>query len=161
MYRPIGPPAGLVAAVATPSAAERPATGTVGVRVVTPAGAIKPTGTRCLDSRAGNFVCVAGMCGIDPRTDVLVVGKEAGVRQAFLTMTLIAELEGATLKDAVHLVVYVTDMFRFRPIVNKVQAELWGGAPYPPRTIVEVYRLNQDDIVEVEGTFWIGQRRQR
>ena len=72
-----------------------------------------------------------------------------------------AESEGATLKDAVRLVVYVTDMFRFRPIVNKVQAELWGDGPYPPCTIVEVYRLNQDDIVEVEGTFWIGQRRQR
>lgn len=25
--------------------------------------------------------------------------------------------------------------------------------PYPPRTIVEVSRLSQDDIVEVEGTF--------
>ena len=161
MYRPIGPPAGLVASLATPSAAERPATGTVGVRVVTPAGAIWPTRTWGLAGRACNFVHVAGMCGIDPRTDVLVVGEEARVRQAFLTMTLIAESEGASLKDAVRLVVYVNDMFRFRPIVNKVQTELWGDGPYPPRTIVEVYRLNQDDIVEVEGTFWIGQRRQR
>ena len=31
---------------------------------------------------------------------------------------------------------------------------MWGGGPYPPRTIVEVSRLNQDDIVEVEGTFY-------
>jgi hypothetical protein len=45
-------------------------------------------------------------------------------------------------------------MFRYRPIVNKIQAELWGKGPYPPRTIVEVHRLNQDDIVEVEGTFY-------
>ena len=52
------------------------------------------------------------------------------------------------------IVVYVTDMFRFRPIVNKVQEELWGKPPYPPRTIVEVHRLNQDDIMEVEGTFY-------
>ena len=52
------------------------------------------------------------------------------------------------------IVVYVTDMFRFRPIVNKVQTELWGQGPYPPRTIVEVHRLNQDDIFEVEGTFY-------
>jgi 2-iminobutanoate/2-iminopropanoate deaminase len=54
----------------------------------------------------------------------------------------------------VRLVVYVTDMFRFRPLVNKVQEELWGQGPYPPRTIVEVHRLNQDDIAEVEGTFY-------
>jgi enamine deaminase RidA (YjgF/YER057c/UK114 family) len=51
-------------------------------------------------------------------------------------------------------VVYVTDMARLRPIVNRVQEELWRGGPYPPRTIVEVVRLNQDDIVEVEGTFY-------
>jgi hypothetical protein len=69
-------------------------------------------------------------------------------------MKLIAESEGASLHDAVRLVVCVTDMFRFRPIVNKVQAELWGEGPYPPRTIVEVHRLNRDDLVEVEGTFY-------
>ena len=58
-------------------------------------------------------------------------------------------------RDSVRLVVYVTDMQRHRPIVNQVQEELWGGGPYPPRTIVEVSRLNQDDIVEVEGTFFV------
>jgi 2-iminobutanoate/2-iminopropanoate deaminase len=94
------------------------------------------------------------MRGIDPATNDLVSGDEARVRQAFVNMKLIAESEGATLQDAVRIVVYVTDMFRFRPLVNKVQAELWGRGPYPPRTIVEVHRLNQDDIVEVEGTFY-------
>ena len=33
-----------------------------------------------------------------------------------------------------------------------------GGGPYPPRTIVEVTRLNQDDIFEVEGTFFAPQK---
>jgi 2-iminobutanoate/2-iminopropanoate deaminase len=37
--------------------------------------------------------------------------------------------------------------------MNKVQEELWGKG-HPPRTIVEVHRLNQDDIFEVEGTFY-------
>jgi enamine deaminase RidA (YjgF/YER057c/UK114 family) len=69
-------------------------------------------------------------------------------------MQQIAQSDGATLRDAVRLVVYVTDMARHRPLVNKVQEELWGQGPYPPRTIVEVSRLNQDDIVEVEGTFY-------
>jgi len=94
------------------------------------------------------------MRGIDPQTDMLVVGDDTRIRQAFLNMKLIAESEDATLKDAVQLVVFVTDMFRFRPVVNKVQAELWGDGPCPPRTIVEVYHLNQDDIVEVEGAFF-------
>ncbi len=124
------------------------------VRTLSPPGAIKPTGTWGLAARAGDFIFIAGMRGIDPTTDTLVTGDEARVRQAFLNMKLIAEWEGASLKDTVRLVVYVTDMFRFRPIVNKVQAELWGAGPYPPRTIVEVHRLNQDDIAEVEGTFY-------
>ena len=125
-----------------------------GVKTLAPPGAIKSTGTWNLGTRAGDFIYVAGMRGIDPKTDTLVQGEEARVRQAFLNMKLIAESEGATLRDAVRLVVYVTDMFRFRPIVNKIQTELWGQGPYPPRTIVEVHRLNQDDIVEIEGTFY-------
>jgi hypothetical protein len=59
----------------------------------------------------------------------------------------------------VRLVVYVSDMFRYRPIVNKVQEQLWGAGPYPPRSIIEVQRMNQDDIVEVEGTFYAPVKR--
>ena len=124
-----------------------------GVKTLTPNGAIKPTGPWNVGARAGDFVFVAGMRGIDPKTNTLVHGDEARVRQAFLNMKLIAESEGASLRDCVRLVVYVTDMPRLRPLVNKVQEALWDGPPYPPRTIVEVSRLNQDDIMEVEGTF--------
>jgi 2-iminobutanoate/2-iminopropanoate deaminase len=124
------------------------------VKTLAPEGAIKPTGTWSLGSRAGDFVYVAGMRGIDPKTSNLVQGEEARIRQGFLNMLMIAESEGASLRDCVRIVVYVTDMFRFRPLVNKVQEELWGKGPYPPRTIVEVHRLNQDDIFEVEGTFY-------
>lgn len=116
---------------------------------------VKPTGTWNVGSRAGDFVFVAGMRGIDPDSQSLVSGHEERIRQAFLNMQAVAAMEGATLRDATRLVVYVTDMFRFRPIVNKVQAELWDSEEeYPPRTIVEVSRLNQDDIFEVEGTFY-------
>ena len=125
-----------------------------GVKTLAPEGAIKPTGTWSLGTRAGDFVFVAGMRGIDPKTNTLVAGDEARIRQAFLNMKLIAESEGASLRDAARIIVYVTDMFRFRPLVNKVQEELWGQGPYPPRTIVEVSRLNQDDVFEVEGTFY-------
>jgi 2-iminobutanoate/2-iminopropanoate deaminase len=124
------------------------------IKPLSPQGAVKPTGPWNVATRAGDFIFIAGMRGIDPRTDRLVRGHKARVRQAFLNMKLIAEADGATLQDAVRLVVFVTDMSRFRPIVNEVQTELWGDGPYPPRTIVEVRKLNQDDIVEVEGTFY-------
>jgi enamine deaminase RidA (YjgF/YER057c/UK114 family) len=124
------------------------------VRTLAPAGGIAPTGPWSLGARAGDFVFVAGMRGIDPVSNTQVAGDEPRVRQAFANMAAIAKSEGASLSDAVRLVVYVTDMGRLRPIVNRVQEELWGGGPYPPRTIVEVARLNQDDLVEVEGTFY-------
>jgi enamine deaminase RidA (YjgF/YER057c/UK114 family) len=139
-----------IVVMAVPAGAQSPN----GVKAVNPPGAIKTTGTWGVASRGGDFVFVAGMRGIDPKTNALVQGDEARIKQAFLNMKLIAESEGASLQDCTRIVVYVTDMFRFRPLVNKVQEELWGKEPYPPRTIVEVHRLNQDDIMEVEGTFY-------
>ena len=123
-------------------------------KILSPDGAIDPTGTWSLGTRAGDFVFVAGMRGIDPQSNELVEGDAARIRQAFKNMELIAQSEGASLTDAVRLTVFVTDMERYRPIVNAVQEELWSGGPYPPRTILEVSKLNQDDIFEVEGTFY-------
>jgi len=125
-----------------------------GVRVLSPEGAIAPTGTWSVGAQAGHFVFVAGMRGINPVNNQLVEGEEARIRQGFMNMKRIAESEGAGLAECVRLTVFVTDMNRLRPLVNKVQEELWGGGPYPPRTIVEVARLNQDDFFEVEGTFY-------
>jgi 2-iminobutanoate/2-iminopropanoate deaminase len=125
------------------------------VRYLAPPGAITPTGPwspAALDT-ATSTLYVAGMRGIDPTTNKLVGGEKARIRQAFANMCHIAESQGASLKDCLRLVVYVTDMARHRPIANKIQEELWAGGPYPPRTIVEVRRLNDDDICEVEGTF--------
>jgi enamine deaminase RidA (YjgF/YER057c/UK114 family) len=125
-----------------------------GVKTLAPQGAIQSTGPWNLATRTGDFINVAGMRGIDAKTNTMVADPKERIRQAFLNMKLIAESEGATLQDATRLVVYVTDMFRYRPLVNEIQQELWGSGPYPPRTIIEVNRLNQDDIVEVEGTFY-------
>jgi len=125
-----------------------------GVQILSPDGAIKPTGPWSLGARAGDFVFVAGMRGIDPASNTILGTEEERIRRAFTNMKTIAEAEGASLANCVRLTVFVTDMNRLRPLVNKVQEELWGGGPYPPRTIVEVAKLNQDDIFEVEGTFF-------
>jgi enamine deaminase RidA (YjgF/YER057c/UK114 family) len=124
---------------------------------VSPAGSIQPTGTWGLASldKATSTLYIAGMRGIDPTTNKLVDGAEARIRQAFLNMQHIAQSQGATLQDCLRIVVYTTDMYRYRPLANKVQQELWGNGPYPPRTIIEVSRLNDDDILEVEGTFHV------
>jgi enamine deaminase RidA (YjgF/YER057c/UK114 family) len=94
------------------------------------------------------------MQGIDPATNSLVQDPQARIVQAFRNLKLIAESEGAGLKDCVRLTVYVSDLHRYAPMVDKAQAELWGGPPYPPRTMVEVQRLFDDDIAEIDSVFY-------
>jgi 2-iminobutanoate/2-iminopropanoate deaminase len=125
-----------------------------GVKTLDPPGAIKPEGTWSLGARAGDFIFVAGMQGIDPATNKLVEDPQMRILRAFLNIKTIAESEGASLKDCVRLTVYVSDLPRFAPMVEKAQSQLWGGPPYPPRTMVEVKRLFDDDIVEIDSVFY-------
>ena len=46
-----------------------------GVKTLAPADAIKPTGTWSLGARAGDHVFVAGMRGIEPKTNTLVADR--------------------------------------------------------------------------------------
>jgi enamine deaminase RidA (YjgF/YER057c/UK114 family) len=124
------------------------------IKTLNPPGAIKAEGTWSLGARAGDFVFVAGMQGVDPITNTLVQDPEARIRRAFLNLELIAQSEGASLQDCVRITVYVSDLHRFAPMVDKVQADLWGKPPYPPRTMVEVQRLFDDDIVEIDSVFY-------
>src|SRR5271165_636911 len=126
-----------------------------GVKTLNPPGAVN-TGddTWSVGARAGDFIFVAGMQGVDPATNKLVEGDEARIRQAFLNLKSIAQSEGATLQDCVRLTIYVSDLHRFATLVSKVQAELWGKPPYPPRTMFEVQRLFDDDIVEIDSIFY-------
>jgi enamine deaminase RidA (YjgF/YER057c/UK114 family) len=125
-----------------------------GVRTLDPPGAVKAEGTWSLGTRAGDFIYVAGMQGIDPATNTVVQDPQGRIRQAFLNIRLIAQSESASLQDCVRLTVYVSDLNRFAPMVDKVQAELWGKPPYPPRTMIEVQRLFHDDIVEIDSVFY-------
>ncbi|HEY6715032.1 MAG TPA: RidA family protein [Reyranella sp.] len=125
-----------------------------GVRTLNPPGSIKVEGTWSLGARAGDFIFVAGMQGVDPATNKLVEGDEARIRQAFLNIRTIAQSEGATLQDCVRLTVYVGDLPRIAPLVDKVQAELWGKPPYPPRTMFEAKRLFDNDIIEIDSVFY-------
>jgi len=125
-----------------------------GVKTLNPPGAIKAEGTWSLGARAGDFIFVAGMQGIDPATNTLVQDPQARILRAFLNIKTIAQSESASLQDCVRLTVYVSDLHRYAPMVEKAQAELWGGPPYPPRTMVEVQRLFDDDIVEIDSIFY-------
>ncbi|GAB7366187.1 hypothetical protein MBLNU230_g7747t1 [Neophaeotheca triangularis] len=137
-------------------------TSPLGVEISNPSQSFEPNGPWSLMSRAGPTLYIAGMRGFSPANNTLVESGYPRVRQAFENMQQLANMAGTDLTSAVRLVVYVSDMYRWRPVVNQVQQEMWGRLNasgqvlFPPRTIVEVQRLNDDDIVEVEGTFWLG-----
>ena len=139
-------------AASSPGFAQSPSPN--GVKTLNPPGAIKAEGTWSLGVRAGDFVFVAGMQGIDPATNTLVQDPQARIRQAFLNIRLIAQSEGASLQDCVRLTIYVSDLARLAPLVDKVQAELWGKPPYPPRTMFEAKRLFDNDIIEIDSVFY-------
>jgi len=130
-----------------------------GIKTLDPPGAIKAEGTWSFGARAGDFVFVAGMQGIDPATNKLVKDPQARIRQAFLNIKTIAESEGASLKDCVRLTVYLSDLPRYAPMVEKAQSELWGGPPYPPRTMIEVKRIYDNDIAEIDSVFYAPQKK--
>lgn len=145
----------LLAASLTSAHAESPN----GVKTLDPPGAIKAVGTWSLGARAGDFIFVAGMQGTDPSTNTLVKDPQARILQAFRNIKTIADSEGASLKNCVRLTVYLSDLPRYAPMVEKAQKELWGGPPYPPRTMVEVKRLFDDDIVEIDSVFYAPVRK--
>ncbi len=152
LQRLVLPSAVAVAMASTLVLAQSPAPARV--KTLSPPGAVKAEGTWSLGVRAGDFVFVAGMQGVDPATNTLVPDPQSRIRRAFLNLQLIAQSEGASLRDCVRLTVYVSDLHRFAPMVDKAQADLWGQPPYPPRTMVEVQRLFDDDIVEIDSVFY-------
>ncbi|KAK1505374.1 endoribonuclease L-PSP [Colletotrichum abscissum] len=111
-------------------------TSSAGVEIFNPSIMFPPTGPWSLMSKAGSTVYVAGMRGIYPSNNTLAPVGIDRIRQAYANMIQLAELAG-------------TDRFS--------ATELWGNDPnrQPPRSIIEVQRLNDDDIVEVEGTFLV------
>ena len=63
-----------------------------GVKTLNPPGAIGTGGnTWSVGARAGDFIFVAGMQGVDPATNKLVEGAEARIRQQFRLGERLAE----------------------------------------------------------------------
>ncbi|KAF2998079.1 hypothetical protein E8E14_002204 [Neopestalotiopsis sp. 37M] len=128
-----------------------------GVEIYNPSTFFNATGPWSIMSKAGNTLYISGMRGIYPSNSTLAPTGLPRIQLAFENMVTLVEMIGTDRYSCLRLVVYTTDMYRYRPLCNQVQIELWGNDTntYPPRTIVEVDRLNDDDIVEVEGTFWV------
>jgi enamine deaminase RidA (YjgF/YER057c/UK114 family) len=99
-----------------------------------------------------SFITLKSQRGINPDTQILVAEPIKRVQQIFRNLKKFTEDSNTNVKEVVRLVVFVADMARDRPIVNKIQKELWGDVgPFPCRTIVEVDYLG-DDFIEIDFT---------
>jgi 2-iminobutanoate/2-iminopropanoate deaminase len=87
--------------------------------------------------KAGGFIFLSALRGIDPVTQVPVKGTEEQIRRLFENMKLVLKAAGATLDDVVKIAVYMRDLQGGRPIFNKVWAEYFPKDP-PARFAVQV-----------------------
>jgi 2-iminobutanoate/2-iminopropanoate deaminase len=78
------------------------------------------------------------------------------VRKAFQNMALVVEAGGGKITDAINLVIYVTDE-KYLDAVQMVQQRFWDKKSLPPITVNLIAGLNDDDFVEIEGTFAVSQ----
>ena len=134
-----------------------------------PSGAILPTAEWGLGTKAGPYVFISGMRGIDPVTNEIVLDLSERVRQAYTNMFLIAAAAGAEPENLIETIVYVRtdaphpspEFFDIRRLDNEVRQEFYGDGPYPNRTFVGLTELNgtdpngETDVFEVKGTFYV------
>jgi len=132
--------------------------------------------------RAGDFLFVSGVVGVDPVRKVVVqsyedlpahareqlraLGYDTGqltvdlyeapaVAQSWTVLERIAQVareHGARMQDAIKLVQYFRDL-RHYPFYNRVRGLFYGDQP-PASTVVEVARFMPSDaaLIEVEAT---------
>ena len=106
-------------------------------------------GTYSQAVRAGDTVYVSGQIPLDPTTGVLVSGDiEAEIRRVFENLKAIAEAAGGSLRHAVKLTIFLTDMTHFAK-VNEIMATYFTQ-PYPARAAVGVAALPRGARVEME-----------
>lgn len=98
---------------------------------------------------SGDFVILSGQTPVDPGTGGLVAGDfSAQVRQVFANLSTVLQAVGLTLRHAVKVNVYLTDMGDF-PVMNEIYAQVFSS-PYPARTTVAVAALPLGARIEVE-----------
>jgi len=134
-----------------------------------PSGAIRSTAEWGLGTKAGPYVFVSGMRGIDPATNEIVLNLRERVLQAYTNMFFIAAAAGAQPENLIETIVYVRtdaphpapEFFAIRQLDNEARVGFYGDGPYPNRTFVGLTELNGTDangdldVFEVKGTFYV------
>jgi reactive intermediate/imine deaminase len=106
-------------------------------------------GTYSQAVRVGQTVYVSGQIPLDPATGTLVSGDiDAEIRRVFDNLAAIARAAGGSLRNAVKVNVFLTDLAHFAT-VNSIMVEYFPE-PWPARAAVGVAQLPRGARVEVE-----------
>lgn len=102
--------------------------------------------------RSGDLLFLSGQVGFDPTTRKVVEGGlEAQTRQVLANVEAVLRAAGLRFADVVKTLVFLKDMNDFAAM-NAIYGESFApeGVVPPARSTVEVARLPQDALVEIE-----------
>ena len=105
--------------------------------------------------RAGNTVYLSGQIPLDPATGELVAGDiEAQAVRVFENLKAVAEAAGGSLRQAVKITIYLTDLGHFGT-VNTIMAR-YVEQPYPARATLGVAALPRGSAIEADAVLLLG-----
>jgi reactive intermediate/imine deaminase len=106
-------------------------------------------GTYSQAVRVGPTVYISGQVPLDPATGQLVSGDiEMEIRRVFDNLEAIAKAAGGSLRHAVRVTVFLTDLVHFAK-VNEVMAQ-YIPQPWPARAALGVSQLPKGARVEID-----------
>lgn len=107
-------------------------------------------GTYSQAVKADNTVYISGQIPLDPGSmEIVEGGIDAQITRVFDNLVAVSEAAGGSLKDAVKLTIYLTDLSNF-PTVNEIMAKYFDE-PYPARAAIEVSALPKGVGVEMDA----------
>lgn len=120
------------------------------ISVIQTANAPRAIGPYSQGVCAGDLVFVSGQIPADPKTGEIVGGDVSEqAKQVFENIKAVLEAADCTMESVVKATVFLKNMDDF-VTVNGIYGTYFNGAVLPARAAVEVSRLPEDILVEVE-----------
>ena len=112
----------------------------------TPSGVMEPIGPYSHISKAGNFISIGAVAGVNPSTGLLVDSDITGQTvQIIRSFKIMLSTVGSSLDDILHINVFLKDMADFSAMNAAYEKAMDGRRP--PRTAIAVRDLPKSDAL--------------
>ena len=99
--------------------------------------------------RAGDFVFLSSVKGVEPDTQRPSEDPETQLRQAFANVRVVLQAAGLDLGDIVKVTVYLKDPGANRPTLDRIWGEVFEGGTPPARATVPTGQLGGSGDVSI------------